>query len=308
MHLVIPFASVLQTGVLQALPPLPNLETLIRLSGSTGQPVHGDELSPQMPHEHLLATLRGDLSDRPATAAWHAAQDGVATGQHAWMEITPIHLAVSTDQISAVWPNDLQDSESQVLWEQLSALFPENEGWLRAYGCATRWYVAHERCAGAVCASLDRVMGRSVDVWMPDAPQARFLRTLQNEAQMVLHGLAVNDEREARGTLPVNSVWFSGCGRAPPQQTPPAAKTYDALRLAAMQSDWQAWIDAWARLDSIELAAMVAMAQVGTPPTISLCGERSYIGITPKPRSWGRRIKQALSTKRPAAITTLEAL
>ena len=35
------------------------------------------------------------------------------------------------------------------------------------------------------------------------------------EAQMVLHASAVNERRESRGALPVNSLWLWGGGSAP---------------------------------------------------------------------------------------------
>src|SRR5207302_7502250 len=38
---------------------------------------------------------------------------------------------------------------------------------------------------------------------------------LLNEAQMVLHADPVNEARETRGELPVNSVWLWGAGRMP---------------------------------------------------------------------------------------------
>jgi hypothetical protein len=69
---------------------------------------------------------------------------------------------------------------------------------------------------GLPTASLDRVIGRNIDRWLPDTAPARLLRRLQNEVQMVLHTHALNDEREAARPMPtVNSVWLSGCGRLP---------------------------------------------------------------------------------------------
>ena len=46
----------------------------------------------------------------------------------------------------------------------------------------------------------------------PWLPGERWLRRLQNEAQMLLHAHPVNLARMARGALAVNSVWIHGAG------------------------------------------------------------------------------------------------
>jgi hypothetical protein len=53
--------------------------------------------------------------------------------------------------------------------------------------------------------------GRSIEPFLPSGEDGARWRRHFNEAQMVLHGHARN---EARGALPVNSVWFWGAGRA----------------------------------------------------------------------------------------------
>ena len=64
-------------------------------------------------------------------------------------------------------------------------------------------------------ASLDRVVGRTIDDWMPRTPQAGPLRRLQQEMQMLLYTLPLNDERQRGGLLPVNSFWLHGTGALP---------------------------------------------------------------------------------------------
>jgi hypothetical protein len=64
-------------------------------------------------------------------------------------------------------------------------------------------------------ASLDRVVGRVIDGWMPRAGEAKALRRLQQEMQMLLYTHPVNEERARGGLLPVNSFWASGTGALP---------------------------------------------------------------------------------------------
>jgi len=59
-------------------------------------------------------------------------------------------------------------------------------------------------------------MGLNVDIWMPkdiDTPGlAKKWRQLQNEIQMIWHDHPVNEARQAKGQLSINSVWLYGIG------------------------------------------------------------------------------------------------
>ena len=68
---------------------------------------------------------------------------------------------------------------------------------------------------GLATASLDRVIGRVLDPWMPRGDASRPLRRLQQEMQMLLYTHPVNEERTRGGLLPVNSFWVSGSGALP---------------------------------------------------------------------------------------------
>ena len=59
--------------------------------------------------------------------------------------------------------------------------------------------------------------GLNIDIWMPKDQNSTGLakkwRQLQNEIQMIWHDHPVNQEREAKGQLSVNSVWLYGIGQ-----------------------------------------------------------------------------------------------
>ncbi|MFY1004846.1 hypothetical protein ACNF5F_25790, partial [Escherichia coli] len=80
-------------------------------------------------------------------------------------------------------------------------------------------------------------------------PQARSVRRLQSEVQMLLHTHPVNGTREAEGAPPVNSFWLSGCG---PHQSDASADVMldDRLAAPALAEDWSAWTAAWRALDA----------------------------------------------------------
>ena len=76
-----------------------------------------------------------------------------------------------------------------------------------------RWYVrTAKRPAASFCppgGAAARAVGRA----LPAGSEGSVWRRRMNEVQMVLHAHRVNEAREARGALPVNSVWFWGAGR-----------------------------------------------------------------------------------------------
>ena len=76
-----------------------------------------------------------------------------------------------------------------------------------------RWYVrTAKRPAASFCppgGAAARAVGRA----LPAGNEGSVWRRRMNEVQMVLHAHRVNEAREARGALPVNSVWFWGAGR-----------------------------------------------------------------------------------------------
>lgn len=310
MHLVVPFAAPLSEAVrpvLQSLS-LPVLEALLPSLGTRTLDA-GDEWSLSPPHERAIARALG-LAGADGALPWatlEAQRHGLDPGDLAWGLLTPVHLHLGTEQVSLFDPAALRldDDTSRVLYAAVEDLFT-SEGFALAWLGATRWLVAHESLHELPTASLDRVIGRNVDRWLPDAPAARLIRRLQNEVQMLLYTHPVNAEREARGLLPVNSVWLSGCGRRQPVTEPSGLVVDDRLRGPALAEDWPAWADAWRTLDAEALAALRDALRRGEPAWLTLCGERSALRLEPAARSLWQRLTGAGRAPRPADL--LEAL
>jgi hypothetical protein len=303
MHLLIPFASALSDASTHTLRDL-SLPVLARLLSSVTPTatLGSDEYSLTPPHERALADARGWHGDDGALpfAAHSAAADGLATGDAAWGLLTPVHWHVGRDHISLADPEALKlsDDESRRFLDVIRPLF-ESEGWTLAWGAATRWYAAHESLDALPCASIDRVIGRNVDVWLPNHPQARLVRRLQNEVQMLLYTHALNDEREARGELPLNSFWLSGCGRAQAVAADAAdLRVERALRTPLLAEDWAAWADAWRALDAGSIAALLQSDSA----SITLCGERRAQRFERRPRSAWQRVSGAWRSVAPHTI------
>lgn len=288
MHLVIPFAAPLSEAgraVLRTLA-LPGLQAL--LSGRPRERDDGDEFSLSTPHERALARAWGwaGADGQLPFAAQQAAADGLEPGDLAWGLLSPVHWHIGTEQVSLAEPAALllDEVSSRAFFDAVAGLFI-SEGFLLHWGAPTRWYLAHESLADQPTASLDRVIGRNVDRWLPGGPPARLLRRLQNEVQMLLYTHPLNAEREAHGLPTVNSFWLSGCGVAQPCRGEVALD--DRLRGPALAEDWPRWAQAWTQIDA-ELPSR--------PPTrLTLCGERSALSVALPPRGLLQRLGAKLA-------------
>jgi hypothetical protein len=309
MHLLIPFASGLSDAAVHTLRDLdlPHLTRLLAPMEPTER-LGTDEFSLTPPHESALAAACSWLGGEGALpfAAHAAAADGIEVLDLAWGQLTPTHWHVGRDQVSLGDPADLglDEAESRALFDAVRALF-DSEGYTCAWGAPLRWYVAHESLVELPCASLDRVIGRNVDRWLPDGSRARLLRRLQSEVQMLLYPHPVNEAREARGQLAVNSFWLSGCGRFQAAEGD-AVSVDDRLRRPLLADDWAAWADAWRALDAGPIADLHARARRGEAVALTLCGERFAQRFEARPRSLWQRLAAPWRGSAPRAV--LEAL
>ena len=299
MHLVVPFAAPMSEGGRQALRTLalPKLADWLRRARLVERD-EGDAESLSPPHERALARARGWQGDDGLLpfAAAAASADGIEAGELAWGLLTPVHWHLGTEQLSLIDPAGLMLDEvaSRSLFDAVAPLFT-SEGFAAHYGAASRWYVAHPSLATLPTASLDRVIGRNVDRWLLTGPAGRLLRRLQNEVQMLLYTHPLNDEREARGLLPVNTFWLSGCGVAQPVRA--VARVDDRLRSPALGEDWAGWCKAWDTLDAAWPAGLTRL---------TLCGERSFATFEPAIRGFMNTLRSLASREDPR--TLLESL
>lgn len=299
MHLLIAHASALSESCRHTLEDLnlPQLAALLSRLEPTMRS-EADEFSLCTPHERALAGALG-LAGPDGCLPWGAhlaAQDGIDTGDLSWGLLTPAHWHVGINHVTMLDPQvlALEEDESRELLEAVRSLF-ESEGWALAWGAPTRWYAAHESLTELPTASLDRVIGRNVDAWMPDHAQARMLRRLQQEVQMLLYTHPLNDRRQERGLMPVNSFWLSGCGPRQVAKVDPQLMVDTRLRAGLMSDDWAAWAQAWREIDASVVREAMAALRAGQPLRLTLCGERSAQSFEPATRKLWQQIRSRLS-------------
>lgn len=310
VHLLIPYASSIAQGCTQVLRTLvlPHLEKLLaRLAHLHTEA--GDEFTLSMPHERVLAReigLPGHDGLIP-WAAWQVEQAGRDSGGDAWARITPCHWTVATDHIDMSHPHDLQlhADESLALLAAMGPYF-EQDGIQLEYDAPTLWLARGELFRHLATASLDRVAGRTLDDWMPRSPEARALRRLQQEMQMLLYTHEVNAQRERGGLPPVNSFWASGTGALPAAHAaavPWGLQVTHELRDAAMLQDWHAWAACWQQLDAKECAGLLQSLYAGEPVRLTLCGERNAQTWSSRPAgALRRRIGGLFGGRKAAAV------
>lgn len=288
-HWIVPFAASLSEPCQHALPrlaadhALPHLRRVLSRMQETGR-LEGDEYALSMPHERVLARSMGwpDADGLMPWATWWAAQDGVTLdATQTWGLLSPGHWLMGRDHLTLLDPATLglSEAESRTVFEAIRPLFDE-DGWTLLWGSAQRWYAAHPSLTGLPTASLDRVIGRNPDLWLTDHAQARMVRRLQSEVQMLLYQHPVNDAREAQGLATVNSFWLSGCGTPPARtQQPEEVMLVNDLRAPMLADDMPAWLEAWAHLDATVLKAICEALDAGQPIQLTLCGERHAVTL-----------------------------
>lgn len=131
----------------------------------------------------------------------------------------PISLKADRDTAKLVPAEQLalSDSEADELLAVLNA-FVEQDG-LRFFRKDTsRWYLSGMSAEALESYPPSFLADRNASAFLPDGDAAANWRRLLTEVQMLLHMQPVNELREQRGLLPVNSVWFWGGAALPEAQ------------------------------------------------------------------------------------------
>ncbi|PHV13338.1 hypothetical protein [Chitinimonas sp. BJB300] len=149
-----------------------------------------------------------------------------------WLRADPVHLRADRDRALLFDASALalQQQEADQLVASLNHLYAD-DGFRFMAATPSRWYVRLPRAMDCMTTPLAEVLGRDIRPCLPSGPMALNWHRFLNEVQMLLYNQAVNDEREARGSLAANSVWLWGEGRAPEGLVKPTHQLYanDAL-------------------------------------------------------------------------------
>jgi len=156
----------------------------------------------------------------------------------------PVHIHAEPDHARLHAANALQlttDEENSLL-DSMNKHFADR-GLVFFQGEQSRWYLVGMDGSQLRTEPLSRVSDRNVVAFMKPDQQSLLMRQMLTEIQMLLHEHPVNNEREQKGLLPVNSLWCWGGHPVAEPLLPTSIKVYadDAFcrglaRLSAFKS------------------------------------------------------------------------
>jgi hypothetical protein len=196
--------------------------------------------------EKLLARARSEIQSDQTLEAWLCRvfgvedqsiapvtlqADGGQAGETYWLRADPVYLSLERDQLVLHANAPLSAEEARLLCDSLNAHFA-TDGLCFIAPHSQRWYLGLDTVPNIKTFPLAQVAGKNVHPLLPQGIDALHWHGVYNEIQMLLYEHPVNQSREARGELPINSVWLWGGGLAARALQCPYARMYSDSDLA----------------------------------------------------------------------------
>lgn len=151
-------------------------------------------------------------------------------GNGYWLRADPVHLRVENDQVvladSRVFC--ISPEEASQFVNDINMHFAEDDIHFSSYEfseerrnmvflslCSDRWYLCLAKTPIIHTHELSEITIKNINNFLPFGAEKMFWRGVLNEIQMLLHEHPLNQAREERGELAVNSIWFWGGGIMP---------------------------------------------------------------------------------------------
>ena len=133
-----------------------------------------------------------------------------------WLRADPVHLRADRDRLILADNKVLgvTQDEADRLVSEIMDVYAE-DGWVLKAARPDRWYLKPTDVPKLTTIPLPAVIGRDINACLPQGKDRQVWHTILNEMQILLHTAKANADRERRGALPINSVWFWGGGRLP---------------------------------------------------------------------------------------------
>lgn len=232
---------------------LPALEKLLGRGRS--------EILEPVPLENLLCEMFGVSCQADAPIAPIAAAfDGLGAG--CWLRADPVHLRLQRDQMLLLPNMEISAGEAGQLCVSLNIHFA-GQGMEFFAPHPQRWYVRLEKLPRIHTRPLSQVVGGDVRGALPTGEEASRWHGVFNEIQMLLFAHPLNESRDARGALPINSVWFWGGGAIEPMQRRYDSVSSDEVLVemfaAAAGIPFSAWSEQWRSFLSLALMEPLAI-------------------------------------------------
>jgi hypothetical protein len=142
--------------------------------------------------------------------------EGAAVGEHFWFRADPVHLHADRDRLVmfALNATPLSGLAAGSYVDAFNRHF-SGEGWQLFAPRPMHWYLRAPRPLAVRTRPLRQVDGSSVEPSLPSSSDARVLRRLMAEAEMLMHESLSADRVDTPGGQAPNSLWVSGGGALP---------------------------------------------------------------------------------------------
>ncbi len=174
----------------------------------------------QVEHSGLNAELATIFSLQEAgsfpSAALYLYGEGKKPVEGYWFHADPVHLQADLDRaiLRESSSLNLNVEESMALVEEVNAHFAADGLRLEVHD-AHHWFIRTEDAASIKTTDLYDAIGCNVNFHLPGGRDQSQWKQFLNEVQMLFHQSEVNQQRELRGELAVNSLWLWGGGTLP---------------------------------------------------------------------------------------------
>ncbi len=163
--------------------------------------------------QSLLYALPLELRQHGLAAAalsWRG--EGGVRRRGTCLHVEPVHFQAGMDDVRCLMPSPLTGEQSAQLLQSLQPLL-SLAGFELLHAtedAGGHWYLWCDRELQLTTFSLRSHSSAGLYDLMPQGADSGELRRLMTEVQMLLHDHPVNQQREARGLLPVNALWLWG--------------------------------------------------------------------------------------------------
>jgi hypothetical protein len=183
--------------------------------------------------EGWLCQQFGVAQQHIPTAALAALGAGVNPGSDYWLHADPVYVHLLRDRIILTDEAfaDLTADEIAAILDTLNQHFA-GQG-MEFIAAGKHCYLRLQSPAEITTSFREEALNADIQQHLPTGPESRLWHQRLNEVQMLLHDHPVNQAREQRDALPVNSLWISGGGVLPTVQASPFTGIWANDALAA---------------------------------------------------------------------------
>lgn len=237
--------------------------------------------------------LDNDAADCPVAALTLFGETDMSIDTTAyWLLVTPVHLTLQRDFFSMTAKLTPSDADSLSFIASLNAHFAD-DGYIFSLTPSQQWILKLPQRRRLITVPYSQVLGRDTRPYMSTGEDVAWAAQLTNEVQMLLFEHPINQAREARGELAINSIWLSGTGSLPEAQGSSTNKSLYADNAFVKGVAKRAKLPSFAKPQSIDQLLTHIKMEVQSPVETIV-----WIDIVKTPHDWFTEIFQLLRKRK----------